>query len=157
MSTDRRPTQEATSESLQAEHEFIRDHVEHIRLAALELPSLSPEEREKLISRIVDFLQGELAEHAARAERELYPRVARLLGDSVATASMIQDLDAIRELTARLRETSVNEVSLLQELLYGLHALITIHLRKEEELYLPLLGSERAHAHFVRRNGYGDD
>jgi iron-sulfur cluster repair protein YtfE (RIC family) len=35
-------------------------------------------------------------------------------------------------------------VSLLQELLYGLHALITVHFRKEDELYLPLLERKQA-------------
>jgi hypothetical protein len=45
--------------------------------------------------------------------------------------------------TARLQEADNQEVSLLQELLYGLHALITVHFQ-EEELYLPLL--EREHA-----------
>jgi iron-sulfur cluster repair protein YtfE (RIC family) len=57
---------------------------------------------------------------------------------------MVYDHDAIRQLTARIQEASNHDVSPLQELLYGLHALITVHFRKEEELYLPLLEREPA-------------
>jgi hemerythrin-like domain-containing protein len=129
---------------LLAEHERLLDHVEHIRVAAIELPSLSEEERHELIERIVSFLRDDLATHAESEERDLYPHVARLLGDPRATKPMVYDHDAIRQLTARLQEADNQDVSLLQELLYGLHALITVHFRKEEELYLPLL--EREHA-----------
>jgi hypothetical protein len=57
---------------------------------------------------------------------------------------MVYDHDAIRQLTARLQEAGNQDVSLLQELLYGLHALITVHFRKEDELYLPLVEREQA-------------
>ena len=121
------------------EHEHLLDHAEHMRVAALELPALSPEERHDLIARILDFLRHDLAAHAESEERELYPEVARLLGDPRATATMEYDHVAVRQLTARLAEATVHDVALLQELLYGLHALITVHFRKEEELYLPLV------------------
>jgi iron-sulfur cluster repair protein YtfE (RIC family) len=38
-----------------------------------------------------------------------------------------------------LAEADRADVARLQELLYGLHALITVHFEKEEEIYLPLL------------------
>lgn len=140
-----------STETLEAEHERLLDHVEHIRVAALELPSLSNEERHELLERILFFLRGELAGHAEAEERALYPHVARVLGNPRATATMEYDHAAIRQLTDRLAEASVHDVPLLQELLYGLHALITIHFRKEEELYLPLLaeGPETAERHVV--------
>jgi hemerythrin-like domain-containing protein len=130
--------------SLLAEHERLLDHVAHIRVAALELASLSEEERHELIERIVSFLRDDLAPHAEREERGLYPHVARLLGDPRVTQPMVYDHDAIRQLTARLQDAGNQDVPLLQELLYGLHALITVHLRKEDELYLPLLEREQA-------------
>ena len=37
----------------------------------------------------------------------------------------------------------VHETATLQELLYGTHAVITVHFRKEDELYLPLLEREQ--------------
>jgi hemerythrin-like domain-containing protein len=130
--------------SLLAEHERLLDHVAHIRVAALELASLSEEERHELIERIVSFLRDDLAPHAEREERGLYPHVARLLGDPRVTQPMVYDHDAIRQLTARLQDAGNQDVPLLQELLYGLHALITVHFRKEDELYLPLLEREQA-------------
>ena len=158
MGTREGPIAATGSESLHAQHEHLLDHVEHIRVAALELPALSPEERRELLHRILDFLDGELASHTAREEDDLYPSIARLLGDPRATAPMVYDHEAIRQLTARLKETSVHEVPLLQELLYGLHALITIHFRKEEDLYLPLLDPETIDGGTgKRRNGLGDD
>ena len=83
--------------------------------------------------------------------------IDRLLRDRRATAPMLYDHETIRRLTAQLKGTSVREVPLLQELLYGLHALITLHFRKEEELYQPLLDSSSADRPSRRRNGYGDD
>jgi hemerythrin-like domain-containing protein len=128
------------------EHERLLDHVEHVRVAALELPALSPEERRGVLDRIIDFLRYDLGAHAESEERALYPHVARLLGDPRATETMAYDHSAIRQLTARLAEASIHDVPLLQELLYGLHALITLHFRKEEELYVPLLEGESSDA-----------
>jgi iron-sulfur cluster repair protein YtfE (RIC family) len=142
MTTVETQSEQPKTDSLRTEHERLLDHVEHIRVAALELPALSGEERRELVDRIVGFLQGELASYTESEERGLYPYVNRLLGDPRATAPMVYDHKAIQQLTTRLRETSVHEVALLQELLYGLHALITVHVRKEEELYLPLLERE---------------
>lgn len=158
MSTSETPITQKGAESLHAEHERLLDHVEHIRVAALELPSLSPEERREILGRILDFLQSDLATHAENEEHSLYPWIAGLLGDPRATAPMVYDHETIRHLTARLKEASVNDVPLLQELLYGLHALITLHFRKEEELYQPLLDADRADEPIIgRRNGYGGD
>lgn len=125
--------------SLRAEHERLLVHVEHMRLTAVELPVLSAEERRAVIGRVLDFLTGELEPHVEAEERALYPHVASILGDPRATAPMRHDHVAIRRLTARLGEASVHDTSLLQELLYGLHTLITTHFEKEDELYLPLL------------------
>jgi hypothetical protein len=52
---------------------------------------------------------------------------------------MVHDHEAIVERSERLAKTDLEDVDALQELLYGLHALITVHFEKEEEIYLPLL------------------
>lgn len=127
-------------ETLQAEHAQLLDHVEHMRLAARELPELSLEERGELRNRILDFLQGTLIPHADAEERSLYAGVAELLGDNRSTAPMVFDHRAIRERVDELASAHLEDVDGLQELLYGLYALIEVHMRKEEELYLPLVG-----------------
>lgn len=127
------------TETLHEEHAHLAEHVDHIRLAARELPGLSPEERTELLARILEFLHETLIPHAEAEERGLYKGVERLLGSDQATAPMTYDHRAIRELIDELAKTPVDDLERLQELLYGLHALITVHFRKEEELYLPLV------------------
>jgi hypothetical protein len=131
------------SGTLHAEHEHLLDHAEHIRVAALELPILSPEETRELIDRIVAFLRGPFEAYAESETRALYPHLERLLGNPHATAAMRYDLDAIRRFADELAATSVHDTATLQELLYGTHAIMNVHFRKEEELYLPLLEAER--------------
>jgi hypothetical protein len=108
------------------------------------LPSVSEEEGHELIERIVSFLRRRPRPRTQTAKSEASTHTWRAFGDPRATQPMVYDHRAIRQLTARLQEAGNQDVSLLQELLYGLHAVITVHFRKEDELYLPLL--EREHA-----------
>ena len=124
---------------MQREHELLLDGVEQIRIVAADLPGLSEGERAEVTAEVVAFLRGTLIPHAKEEERELYPAVARQLGDPDATGTMIYDHLAIGERTASLAEANPADVPRLQELLYGLYALIRVHFWKEEELYLPLV------------------
>jgi hemerythrin-like domain-containing protein len=128
-----------TADTIRREHAELLGHVDHIRLAARELPELSIDERDAVVGRVIDFLRHTLVPHAEAEERMLYIVVGELIGSPEATATMTADHEAIRVLLERLEETDLAETALLQELLYGLHALITTHFLKEEELYLPLL------------------
>jgi hypothetical protein len=130
---------------MQREHELLLDGVEQIRLDAGRVAALSPAERAEVQEETVAFLRGTLLPHAKEEERELYPLVGRRLGHPDATAPMIYDHLAIGEHTAMLAETEPADVARLQELMYGLYALIRIHFWKEEELYLPVV--ERTGAH----------
>ena len=71
----------------------------------------------------------------------MYTAVAERLGDPLATAPMRYDHLAIREWLVRLREASPDDPDTLQEVLYGLDALIRVHLWKEDALYLRMLES----------------
>ena len=143
MSTTEQSPASAQADALRLEHERLLDHVEEIRIAALELPVLAPEERRLLIDRIVSFLAGPFDAYAEGEARALYPYLNRVLHDPHATEGMRYDLDAVRRLVDRLRAADVHNTPALQELLYGVHALITVHLRKEDDLYLPLVERER--------------
>jgi hemerythrin HHE cation binding domain-containing protein len=129
--------------TLSAEHELLLDHAEHIRIAAVELPILSPEEARALVDHIVAFLRGPFEAYAESETRVLYPHLERLAGGRHATAAMRCDLDAIQRFADELARTSVHDTATLQELLYGTHAIMRVHFRKEDELYLPLLEGER--------------
>ncbi len=143
------------------EHAELLVHIEHIRQAARELPRVSLQEREALLARILGFLRQTLLPHAEAEEQVLYPEWARLVGSPDAAAPMIHDHRAIMARTEALALTDPGDIDRLQELLYGLYALISVHFRKEEEIQLPAfdaapetaervvkrMGSHAHHAH----------
>ena len=125
------------TEPFRKEHEQLLEHIEHFAEAAREMPRLSGEEREALRQRILGFLRGTLIPHAKAEEEVLYPEWAKLVDFAEAAAPMIHDHEAIVARIERLERADVHDVDSLQELLYGLHALISVHFRKEEDLQLP--------------------
>lgn len=125
------------TEPFRKEHEALLEHIEHIATAAREMPRLSDEERAALRDRILGFLRGTLIPHAKAEEDVLYPEWSKLLGFPDAAAPMIHDHEAIVARIERLEQADADDVDTLQELLYGLHALISVHFRKEEDIQLP--------------------
>jgi hypothetical protein len=113
--------------------------VDQLRAAAGGVTEVAPEERKEIVGRALEFLRNTLVPHAEWEEQILYTAVGELLGDARATASMSRDHVAIQGMIEALAETDLGDVARLQELLYGLHALIRVHFEEEEELYLPLL------------------
>ena len=71
----------------------------------------------------------------------LYPEGNARLGSPLGAAALAYDHLAIRSWIAKLAEADNEDVEMLQELLYGLDALIRVHLWKEDELYVKPLGS----------------
>ena len=123
-------------------HAELRDHVEHLPVAAHELPDLDVDERVDLIERIVGFLSETLLPHAAAEERVLYPRAARILARSDESADVAIDEAAVRERITDLAAADPEDAGHLQELLYAIYALLSSHLWREEQLYLELLASD---------------
>jgi iron-sulfur cluster repair protein YtfE (RIC family) len=126
-------------ESFREQHATLLEHVEHLRALAAQLPDQGVEERAAGVERVLGFLRGSLIPHAEAEERVLYPAVAELLGSPEATATMITDHRAVVTRIEELAQTSPDAPDRLQELLYGLYALLVVHFRKEEEDDLPLL------------------
>lgn len=129
-----RPTEE-----FHEEHSELMEHVEHLRATARELPDLPEDERAARIERILEFLRGVLLPHAHAEEEFLYPKVAELLGDPRATGTMSREHVAVHRGIESLAETDPGDTLALQELLFGLNALIRAHFDNEEEVYLPIL------------------
>lgn len=126
-----------STEPFRQEHEQLLEHIEHIAQAAREMPRLSDEERAALRERILSFLRGTLIPHAKAEEDVLYPEWAKLIGFPDAAAPMVHDHEAIVTRIDQLERADVDDVDSVQELLYGLYALISVHFRKEEDLQLP--------------------
>jgi iron-sulfur cluster repair protein YtfE (RIC family) len=125
------------TEPFRLEHEQLLEHIEHLAHAAREMPRLSEPGRDALRDRVLGFLRGTLMPHAKAEEDILYPEWAKLVGFADAAVPMVHDHQAIVVRIERLQATDVADVDALQELLYGLYALISVHFLKEEHLQLP--------------------
>ena len=122
-------------------HGEIAGRTALLRDLARELPGLGADARGARRTAVVEYLQAEIAPHMQLDERHLYPEVATRLGAPLAAASMSYDHLAIRWWIDRIAEAPVDRPEELQELLYGLDALIRVHVWKENELYLGMLDS----------------
>jgi hemerythrin-like domain-containing protein len=125
----------------QVQHDAFRAWTDELRSAARILPELDAPGRLALVADLVAFLQEKVEPHTHVDEQVLYPRAAARMGSPLATASMAYDHLAIRAWIAKLAEADEEDVSTLQELLYGLDALIRVHLWKEDELMVHPLAS----------------
>ncbi len=127
--------------SFHAAHDELRERTQLLVDAARRLPDLEPEERDRLIYECREFLHLEVVPHTRIDDLVLFPEVAIRLRDPFVTGSMSYDHRAIRAWSAELDRLDPNDVPHVQEALYGLHALIRVHLWKEDELYLKLVDS----------------
>jgi hemerythrin len=132
-----RPTQ-----AFRDEHRQLIEQIEHIREAARELPRLPWTERREVVGRVLRFLQETLLPHAEAEEGVLYTEWSRQVGYPDAAEPMIHDHRAIRARIARLADVELSDTEEIQELLYGLHALITVHFDKEEAIPLHALDQQ---------------
>jgi iron-sulfur cluster repair protein YtfE (RIC family) len=125
------------TEPFREEHRELIEHIEHLAEAARQMPHLTADERAALRDRVLAFLRGTLLPHAAVEEQILYPQWAQLVGFDGAAAPMIHDHEAIVARVERLEAAGADDVDTLQALLYELHALISVHFAKEEDIQLP--------------------
>jgi hypothetical protein len=119
----------------------LERRAELLREAARKMSSVAPVERAALRARALEFLEGDVREHIELDQQLLYPRLAQRLGDPLAPAPMRYDHLAIRWWTDRIAHADIEDVDELQRLLYGVHALIRVHLSREEDLYVAALES----------------
>lgn len=117
----------------------LEQRVELLSEMARALPELSPERREEERRRVLRFLRGEVAEHMAADERLLYPAVARRLHDPLAPALMRYDRRAIQWWIDEIARADLADPCDLQRLLYGVYAVLKVHLSREQDLYLGAL------------------
>ena len=120
-------------------HAELRLQTESLRRAAREIPHLSRLDRAAVRDAVLDFLKRDVEPHTKLDERLLYPEVNERMGDPLATASMAYDHLAIRRWIEDIEATDPADADRLQELLYGLDALMRVHIWKEDALYLPAL------------------
>lgn len=123
------------------EHKHLLPHIEQLKTAAEAVDRASSEDLQKQLAEAHNFLAKHLIPHAISEDEALYPLVAKYMGAPQATSTMTREHQEVGALTARLEklmETPDNH-SDLREVLYSLYALVSLHFKKEEELYLPIL------------------
>lgn len=140
---------------LRDEHASLRPDLERIVLAADAIePGRDPAQAER-VGAVLTFIEDRLLDHAYVEEQALYPVVSRTLGAPQAADTMRRDHVEIARLTNELKALhgtltegalAADQARALRRLLYSLYAIISLHLAKEEELYLPLL-DERLSPH----------
>ena len=130
-----------SEEQFKAAHEGFRAWTDKLRITARQLSGLEPGERLALVADLIAFLHEEIEPHMRVDEEVLYPMGTTRLGSPLATAALAYDHLAIRTWIAKLAEAEEDDVALLQELRYGLDALIRVHLWKEDELFVKPLSS----------------
>lgn len=160
------------TEPLRAEHRELLPHVAHLAETADLVGERPASELRSALDEDLDFLQNHLIPHAMAEDVALYPEVDRAIGSTVpgshgATATMRRDHVEVVRLTEELAAAARNLAAgggggvdlaaaerRVRRLLYGLHALVSVHFAKEEEVYLPLLDRtltpEAAHELFER-------
>jgi hypothetical protein len=131
-----------STEYFRREHADLLGNVERLPTIAHELPSLPIEERIEVMERVTTFLAEILLPHAELEQRVLYPGAERLLGDAGDGGAVAHDRREVRARLVELAAVDPSDAGAAQELLYALHALLSIHLQHEAEVYLRLVQTQ---------------
>ena len=129
------------------EHRTIRADIEQLRAAADGLGVVAPHEAMSEVRRSHQLLVNEIGPHERAEQEQLYPVMNRVLGSSHATAVMSRMHAEIAQQTRRLGQViddigtaqpDAADIADLRALLYGLHAILSLHTTEEDESYLSL-------------------
>ena len=136
------------SDSWRDEHATLRREAAQLARTASMVSNWSVPESRRHLEEVQTYLHDDLLPHATAEESIIYPMVEALLGTGQFTAAMRHDHAAIRdrvEAVTNLIGTLSDDpptpaqAEALREHLYGLWAIIELHLDKEEEIIFDLL------------------
>jgi high-affinity K+ transport system ATPase subunit B len=136
----------ARSSRFSREHATIWADIGQLRTAADALGAVAPHEAMSGVRRAHQLLVNEIGPHEKAEQEQLYPVMDRLLG-SQATATMSRTHTEIAHQTRRLGQLiddigasppDAADLADLRALLYGLHAILSLHTAQEDESYLTL-------------------
>jgi heavy metal translocating P-type ATPase len=131
----------AVTATLLTEHVELASGVERLRAVADRLAALGPAEARTAAEEAVRFLRDELLPHELAEEASAYPLLAR--GDDDPTGPLRHTHREIARLVRLLgaaveQLTEREDIGEVQRLLYGLHAVLRLHMAQEEEVYAGL-------------------
>jgi len=137
------------TQPIRDEHKELMPHVESLLRAGDALyEGMLTETVCESLDKAQRFLNEHLLIHAEAEDRVLYPIVQKVMGSPLATETMSYDHKEVQSLTQQLgmlrsqilsKTISRENANSLRRVLYGLYALVKVHIAKEEEVYFPLL------------------
>lgn len=137
------------SDHIREEHTHIRPHVDALLTTAHSVGEVPREILVEMVREDLAFLMNELVPHAEQEDLAIYQAVENAVGAKGSTSSMkrehvgikkyIEDLSQIQGTLISHHEITDSTVRELRQVLYGLHAILSLHLTVEEEVFVPLL------------------
>jgi len=136
---------------LQAEHERLAVPLSRLRVVADQLATLSPGEAAAALAEVEKIVREHLLRHERQDDVQLYPAVERALGGGDLMAAMHREHREVQQLGALLTRMtadlppegpSPSEMNDFRRVLYGLDAVLRLHIAQENELYHSLADSE---------------
>ena len=132
------------AQGLASAHRALRPQVSELAMLAARLETLPGPEARTQLERLRDMLEKELLPHEREEQQTAYPVIERMLKAEDPTGPLIQTHHEIHRLT-RLYGRLVAHLPAegparedcrdLRRVLYGLHAILSLHFAQEEELY----------------------
>ncbi|KVN02392.1 heavy metal translocating P-type ATPase [Burkholderia diffusa] len=131
-------------EQLKREHAALSPLLDQIRDLADRMPQLSRVAIATELSHMIGALDERLLPHERADDRDVYARLAPLLGGEDPLAAMsgahreiFRMVRSLRQMVADLPRDGTNavQVQAIQRLLYGLEAIVRLHCAQEEELF----------------------
>ena len=125
-------------------HQSLRPRVSELAELAVRLDTLPPAEARAQLQRTAQMLEEELLPHENHEQQTVYPILENLLVGENPTGPLIHTHGEIRRLSrlfarrvAQLPPAGPAPEDLrdMHRLLYGLHAILTLHFAQEDELY----------------------
>jgi iron-sulfur cluster repair protein YtfE (RIC family) len=134
-------------EPLRAEHRQLLPHIEELSGVAAAATHATPATLRHEVARTLEFLVRQIKPHAAAEDEVLYPAVERAMRAPGATDVMRYEHRALERMIGDLQALQLemgiglgpDQRARLGAVLYSLHAVLSLHFVKEEELYVPLL------------------
>ena len=137
------------ADHIRHEHKQIHPHLDSILTAAHAVGEVPRDILIELVHEVYGFLVNELLPHARQEDTAIYMAVEQVMGSAGATNSMKREhvgiksyVDELSELHGSLiiqHQISESTIRSLRRVLYGIHAIVMLHLTVEEDVYLPLL------------------
>ena len=143
------PEMTRIAQKLAKSHRALRPKVGELAALAVQLDELSAGEARLRFERMQQMLETELLPHEEDEQRTAYPLIEKLLSRENPTGPLIQTHYEIRRLS-RLYGRLIKQLPPsgpvkedlrdIRRVLYGLHAILTLHFAQEDDLYSLLNG-----------------